>query len=284
MSDTFAKLIKDLSSEQKVEFLRVLNEHQISVESDTVLAKFFLTLQIYLVLYEKIPDCIHNSTIWFQTIIKKVMDDFEKPVANMTQLKAEIEKLTRQTKLNAESAETSCSRISQELSRVDDSLENVNENIKEGTEKAAATVSARMTELLSEALKKAMPLSDLEKAGKTFSNAVQESQYASAELRENMTTIKRARFRIVAAWAAVATIFIILGTWGFFYSWSERRIEEKRIHYVHLIADNNDVVLKLSESNRRLILTTDSKDGSNLIGLENATGETRSNHGVIKFR
>jgi cell division septum initiation protein DivIVA len=234
-------------------------------------------------MYEEIPEGIHAATAWFQTAIQKVTADFQKPVSDMTQLKTEIEKLTRQTKQSAENAEMSRTRISQELALVDESLESINSSVKEGTEKAAATVSERMTELLSGALEKAMPLSDLKKAGKTFSEAVRESEQASAELRENVKTIKRARFRTLAVAFALTFIFAILGTGGFFYSWSERRIEDWRVHYLRQIADNHNIVLRLSESNRRLIWATND-DGSKLLVMENATGETRNNHGVIKFR
>jgi hypothetical protein len=97
-----------------------------------------------------------------------------------------------------------------------------------------------------------MPLSDLKKAGKTFSDAVEEGRRASAELRANVKTVRRARFGTMATCGAVAAIFIILGTWGFFYSWSERRIDEWRAYYVREISGNDRIVSELSKSRREL--------------------------------
>jgi len=78
-------------------------------------------------------------------------------------------------------------------------------------------------------------------------------------------------------------MFIILGVWGFFYSWSERRIEEARAYYIRQISGNDRIVSELAKSKRELILTTD-YDGSKLLGMDKATGLTRNNHGVIKFK
>jgi len=283
MNKTFDKLAEKLTIEQKLAFLHVLNQNGIKVESDTVLSKFFLTLQIYVAMYEKIPESIHNATIWFQTAIQKATGDFQKPVANMEQLKTEIEKLTKQTKQSAENAEMSRSRISQELAMVDESLENINSSVKEGAEKAAATVSERMTQLLSDALEKAMPLSDLKEAGKTFSAAVKNSEQASAELRTNVKYIRQARFRTLATGFALTFIFAILGTAGIFYSWSERRIDEARTYYIRQISGNNEVVSELAKHKRTLIWNIHD-DGSRLLGIENATGETWGNHGIIKLK
>ena len=283
MTDTFEKLAKNLTDAEKITFLRVLNRHGITVESDTVLSKFFLTLQIYVALYEKIPQSINTATIWFQTAVEKAVSDFKKPVSDVTQLKAEIEKLTRQAGQSAQNAEMSRTRISQELSRVDESLENINSSVKAGTEKAAATVSDCMTELLSDALEKAMPLSDLKEAGKTFTDAIKESKHASAELRENVKTVRRARFGTIATCAAIVVISIVCGTGSFFYYRSERRIEEARGYYVRMISGNDRIVSELAKSKRELILTTDT-DGSKLLGMKNAKGETRNKHGVIVFK
>ena len=119
MTDTFEKLAEKLTTEQKLAFLRVLNQHGITVEADTVLSKFFLTLQIYVALYEKIPESIHESTAYFQKAIQKATADFQKPVADAAQIKTEIEKLIRQADQSAKNAEMSRTRISQELARVD---------------------------------------------------------------------------------------------------------------------------------------------------------------------
>jgi hypothetical protein len=283
MTDTFEKLAEKLTTEQKLAFLRVLNQHGITVEADTVLSKFFLTLQIYVAMYEKIPESIDEATNFFQKAIQKAVADFQKPVASIAQLKTEIERLTRQADQSAKNAEIAGTHISQELACVDEALENINSSVKAGAEKASATVSERMTELLSAALKKAMPLSDLEEAGRTFSAAIRESEYASAELRANVKAVKRARFRTIATCAAVAVVFIILGTWGFFYSWSERRIEEARSYYVRQISGNDRIISELAKSKRELILTTDT-DGSKLLAIEKATGLTRNNYGVIRFK
>ena len=146
MTDKFEKLAEKLTAEQKVAFLHVLNEHEIKVDSDTVLSKFFLTLQIYVTLYEKIPESIHEATAFFQKGIQKAATDFQKPVADIAQLKTEIERLTRQADRSAKAAEISGARISQELARVDESLENINASVKAGAEKASFAVSNRMTE------------------------------------------------------------------------------------------------------------------------------------------
>ena len=286
MSNSFEKLIQNLTDEQKVDFFLTLNRNQISTEADTVLSKFFLTLQVYVALYEKIPESIHKATISFQTALQKATGDFQKPVAVIAQLKTEIEKLTSQAKQSAAKAEMSRTHIIEELAHIDESLENINSSVKEGTEKAAATVAARMTELLTAALEKAMPLADLKEAGEIFSDAVKKGKQASAELRENVKTVRRARFRVVVAWAAVAAIFIILGTAGFFYSWSERRIEQVRIaysRYVSEIVNNNDIVSELEKSRRRLFLQKET-DGTKLLIMENAAGQTNKNNGIIKFR
>jgi len=74
-----------------------------------------------------------------------------------------------------------------------------------------------------------------------------------------------------------------LNKWGFFYSWSERRIEEESNYYVRVISNNNRIVSELAKSKRELFITN-AKDGSKLLGMEDATGETRNNHGVIKFK
>ena len=283
MTDNFEKLAGKLTDAQKVVFLRILNEHGISVESDLVLSKFFLALQTYIELYKKIPESIDEATAFFQKAIQKATADFQKPVGDVAQLKAEIEKLTRQAGQSAQNAEMSRTRISQELSRVDESLENINSSVKAGTEKAAATVSERMTELLSDALEKAMPLSDLKEAGKTFSDAINESKHASAELRENVKTVRRARFGTLATGFALTFIFAVLGTWGFFYSRSERRIEEARADYVRMISDNDRILSELAKSKRELFLANDA-DGSKILGMENAKGETWKKTGVIVFK
>ena len=283
MTDTFEKLVEGLSAEDKIAFLRVLNQHGITVEADTVLSKFFLTLQTYVALYEKIPKSIHDATIWMQTAIQKATGDFQKPVAGIAQLKTEIEKLTSQAKLSAENAEMSRTRISEELAHIDESFENINTSVKDGAEKAATIVSARMTELLSAALEKAMPLADLKEAGKIFSDAVNKGRQASAELRENVTAVRQARFRTLAVGFVITLIFAVLGTGVGFYFWSEKRIDEMQAFYIREISGNQEVVTELSKSKRRLMLQKND-DGTKYLIMEKATGLTSDNHGVIKFK
>jgi cell division septum initiation protein DivIVA len=283
MTDIFEKLAEKLPTEQKLAFLRVLNQHGISVESDTVLSKFFLTLQIYVSMYEKIPEGIHNATIWFQTAIQKVTTDFQKPVTDIAQLKTEIEKLTRYADQSAKNAEASRTRISQELARVDESLENINSSVKAGAEKASATVSNRMTELLSDALEKAMPLSDLKEAGEIFSDAIRESEQASEELRENVKVAWKMRFRALAVCFALTFLFGVLGSGMGFYFWSQKRIDDMQTYYIREISGNNQIVSELAESKRKLILQKD-EDGSKFLVMENATGLTSNKRGVIKFK
>ena len=289
-TDTFEKLAEKLTDAEKVTFLRVLNKNGITVESDTVLSKFFLTLQIYVSLYEKVPKSIHTATTWFQAAIKDAVADFKKPVSDVTLLKTEIERLTKQTKQSAENAEASRLSITQELERVDESLENINASIAKGTEKAATTVSERLTELLSAAMKKALPLSDLEKAGEIFLDAVHESEQASAELRENVETARQARFRTLAVGFALTFIFAVLGTGIGFYFWSEHRIEEARFYYVRLISGNNEVISELAESKRelRIVPITDDpkKKGYKRLVMNNALDawQSTSGNGVIEFK
>jgi len=285
MTDTFEQLAENLSAAQKVEFLRVLNKHGITVESDTVLSKFFLTLQIYVAMYERIPESIHNTTIWFQAAVEKATKDFQKPVTDITRLRTEIEKLTEQAGLSAGNAEMSRTRIVRDLTQVDESMKSINSSIKTGAEMAAATVSNHLSELMSDAVEKSMPLSDLAAAGAIFSAAIKESAAASARLRENVKTIKRSSIDAVVTCTAIALVFAVLGTWGFFYYWSERRIEEKRVYYLREISGNSRIVSELSESGRELILKNND-DGTKSLILENAIKGWTSikNHGVIDFK
>ena len=98
-----------------------------------------------------------------------------------------------------------------------------------------------------------------------------------------LRAIRRARFRTLATGFALTFIFAVLGSWGFFYSWSERRIDDARVYYINQISKNNIVVSELAKAKRELIFATDD-DGSKLLGIENATGLTRNNYGVIKFK
>ena len=285
MTDTFEQLAENLSAAQKVEFLRVLNKHGITVESDTVLSKFFLTLQIYVAMYERIPESIHNTTIWFQAAVEKATKDFQKPVTDITRLRTEIEKLTEQAGLSAGNAEMSRTRIVRDLAQVDESMKSINSSIKTGAEMAAATVSNHLSELMSDAVEKSMPLSDLAAAGAIFSAAIKESEAASSRLRENVKTIKRSSIDAVVTCTAIALVFAVLGTWGFFYYWSERRIEEKRVYYLREISGNSRIVSELSESGRELILQNN-YDGTKSLILESVIKGWTSikNHGVIDFK
>jgi len=128
-----------------------------------------------------------------------------------------------------------------------------------------------------------MPLSDLKEAGKTFSDTIKESKHASAELRENVKTVRRARFGTLATGFALTFIFAVLGTGVGFYFWCEKRVEEESNYYINLVSGNNEVVFELAKYKRQLILETDA-DGSKLLGMKNAEGETRKNYGVIKFK
>jgi ElaB/YqjD/DUF883 family membrane-anchored ribosome-binding protein len=235
-------------------------------------------------MYEKIPESINGATAFLQKTMQGAVADFQQPLADFSQLKMEIEKLMRLADQSAKEAETSRARIGRELLQIAESLRNIDSSINAGAEKAAAAASNRMTELLSAAMKNSMPLSDLREAGMVFLSAVRDGRKASEELRENVKAVWRTRFGTIAVHTAICVIFIILGTWGFFYSWSERRIDEAREHYVWQISNNNEVVSKLAKSNRVLILTTDKERGTNLLVMENATGSTLKNHGAIIFK
>jgi len=56
-----------------------------------------------------------------------------------------------------------------------------------------------------------------------------------------------------------------------------------RSYYIREISGNNKIVEELAKSKRGLILQYE-KDGSKLLAIEKATGETRNNHGVIVFK
>ena len=283
MTDKLEKLAGKLTEKQKLAFLHVLNEHGISVESDTVLSKFFLTLQIYVSLYEKIPENINDATAWFKGVLEKVTKDFQKPVADIAQMKTEIEKLTMFADQSAKNAEMSRCNISRELARVGESMKSIKASVKDGAENAAAIVSGSMTELLSDAMRKALPLSDIREAGIAFSEAINESKHASAELRKNVKTVRRARLGTLTACFALTFIFAVLGVGCHFYFWSERRIDEARDMYIRMISGNHRIVKELAEANRELVLTYDN-DGSKILGMDNATGETRNKAGIIKFK
>ena len=162
-------------------------------------------------------------------------------------------------------------------------LKGIHYHIEEAANQASAVVSNRMEELLTGAMKKALPLSDLAEAGETFSDAIRESNYASDELRENMKAVRRARFGTLAVGFALTFIFAILGTGGYFYSWSERRIDEMRSYYIREISGNHRIVEELAKSKRELILQYE-KDGSKYLVMENAIGMTNNKHGVIVFK
>ena len=102
-----------------------------------------------------------------------------------------------------------------------------------------------------------------------------------------MTGKRRERSPIlfVVTCTALTLLFAVLGTWGFFYYWSERRIEEKRVYYLREISGNTRIVSELSESGRELILKNND-DGTKSLILENAIKGWTSikNHGVIDFK
>jgi len=89
----------------------------------------------------------------------------------------------------------------------------------------------------------------------------------------------------VVTCTAIALVFAVLGTWGFFYYWSERRIEEKRVYYLREISGNDRIVSELSESGRELILQNN-YDGTKSLILESVIKGWTSikNHGVIDFK
>jgi len=70
---------------------------------------------------------------------------------------------------------------------------------------------------------------------------------------------------------------------GYFYSWSERRIDEMRSYYIREISGNNRIVEELAKSKRMLIFETDT-DGIKILAMKNAKGHTSNNHGVIEFK
>jgi len=279
MTDKFEKLAEKLSEKQKLAFLRILNEHGISVESDTVLSKFFLTLQIYVSLYEKIPEGIHNATTWFNGVMEKATKDFQKPVSDIAQLKTHIEKLTMQADQSAKNVETQRTRINQDFTLMYESMKSINSSIKKGADNAAATVSNSMKEWLSDAVKKALPLSNIKEAGVAFSDAVNQSKQASAELRANVKDIRWAHFRAYAL-VCVAVIFAI---WVHIHYRYEAELEKERAAYAENYEDNNAVLLILAKTNRKLEYLPGEEN--NLLIIRNAEGWTsKTNNGVIAFK
>jgi len=279
MTEKLEKLAEKLTEKQKLAFLHVLNEHGISVESDTVLSKFFLTLQIYVSLYEKIPEGIHEASTWFKGVMEKATKDFQKPVTDIAQLRTEIEKLTMHAVQSAKNAEISRCNVSLELARVGESMKSIKTSVKEGAENAAAIVSDSMTELLSDAMKKALPLSDIKEAGIAFSNAVNESKQASAKLRANVKSIRWAHFRAYAL-VCVAVIFAV---WIHMHYRYEAVLEKERAAYADNFGDNNAVLLLLAKTNRKLEYQR--AEEKNRVIIQNAEGWTsKSKNGVIEFK
>ena len=264
MTEEFEELAADLPDKDKAEYFRVLHEAGIS-SKDRELAQVVRVLQLYKSYYRTIPDSVMKAA------------------SEIDRIKTEIEKLTRQAERSVNAGEASLNRLMNGASEMNELLKGIHSHIEDAANKASAAVSKRMTELLSGAMKKALPLSDLAEAGETFSEAIRESEHACAELRENVKTVRRARFGTLATGFALTFIFAILGTGWFFYSWSERRIDEARGFYIRMISGNNRIVSELAKSKRELILQHE-KDGSKLLAIEKATGETRNNHGIIKFK
>ena len=265
MTDPFEKLAEKLSDKDKAEFFRIMREIGITTKADTSLAKLLLALQLYKAYYESVPTAVNEAT------------------SNMARLKTEIEKLAKQAEHSANAGASSLHRIMNGATEMNELLKGIHSHIEESANKASTVVSKQMEELLTDAMKKALPLSDLAEADETFSEAIRESNHASEELRENVKEVRRARFGTLAVGFALTFIFAILGTGGYFYSWSERRIDEMRSYYIREISGNNRIVEELAKSKRMLIFETDT-DGTKILAMKNAKGHTSNNHGVIEFK
>ena len=180
MADAFEKLAEELSADQKLEYFSTLREIGITTKSDMTLAKLLQALQLYKAYYESIPAAV------------------DKAATNMAQIKTEIVKLARQTEQSANAGEASLHQLMNGAAEMNGLLKRIHSHIEEAADKASEIVSNRMTELLTGAMEKALPLSDLKEAGTTFFDAIKNSEYASAELRDNVKYVRRARFRTLA--------------------------------------------------------------------------------------
>jgi len=263
MAEAFEKIVAGLSDEHKAEFYKILNEAGIT-RDDVALVKLLHALQLYKAYYAEIPDSVLKT------------------VSEMKKVKTEIEELASQAAQCAQDGETTLNHLRQETSQVNDSLTKLHSHVEEAANKASAIVSKRMTTLLTEAMKTALPLSDLAEAGKTFAIAVNSGKEASADLRANIKDIKLAHWGAYAC----AAVFTIIGLFGFLHYRYERLLDAERKAVVFQVEENRDVLLSLARLNRTLELSTNKENPKHiLLSVKDATGWTSKNRqGVIEIQ
>ena len=212
-------------------------------------------------------------------------------------LKAYIETLPESVKEAVESikkSETSIEEITETLNVAAASfltmVGKLEKHIDEAGKKAMAIVADDMNEYadmlkasLTDAMNKALPLSDLKKAGETFSGVVSENRQISEELRKNAVFGRRVQY----GWIAIACLAVILTSWAFVHFRYEARLTESRINTVNSVVQqiehNQDVLSELSKANRRLELHYGEK-GETRVVIRNAAGYTTAGNGIIEFK
>ncbi|MDR0841845.1 MAG: hypothetical protein LBP68_00305 [Acidobacteriota bacterium] len=263
MTDPFEELVSGMPSEQKAEFYGILHKAGIG-RQDVEIAKLFRALQLYRAYYEAIPASMAQA------------------VAEIDRLKKEVGELVEQADQSAAASEKLLNRFTQEAAEVGESLVKLHSHVEEAAARAAVVVSRRMTEMLSEAMGKTLPLDALSQAGKTFSAAVAASNQASADLRKNIKVIRRAHRRAYA----LAACSVILAFWVYIHFQYERKVTEARAAILADVQGNQAVLSELAKARRTLELVTKDKDPRRrLLFMKDAKGwTTTEKHGVIEFR
>jgi len=251
-------LLEGFTDSQKTEIL--LNMHDIGLsERDFELFQMLRTFHLLKAYIETLPESV-----------KEAVDSIKKSETS-------IEEITDTFNVAAGSFGTMVSKI--------------DKHVAEAGKKAMAVVADEMNEYadmlkasLKAAMNEALPLSDLQKAGETFSTVVSENRQISNELRENAIAGRRAQYGMIA----VACLAVIIASWAFFHFRYEARMTENRISainsLVQQIEHNRDVLYELSKADRRLELQY-GDDGVKRVAISNAEGYTSPRKsGVIQFK
>jgi len=276
MADAFEDLAIGLPDDQKADFFRILRESDVS-QHDTELAKILRALQMYKTYYETIPESIQKTV-------------------------SEIKKLTTQAAQSGEAGETSLNQLLQYTGQVNEALKKIHLHVEEAATKASDAVSKRMTDAkdkinaqiektatdasaivttqMSAAMEKAIPLSTIQEAGNVFSNAIATGKQATEELKSNLKIMRRVHLWsfAVAAFCLVA-IFCISA-----HFWYKDRFEKHCALVISQAAHNQDVLLELALSKRKLEVAVDA-NGAKLLVMKNAKGwSSLNNSGVIEYK
>jgi hypothetical protein len=261
--ESFEELLAGLTEEQKTAFYRALNESGVT-RDDKVLAKLMKTLLLYKGYYESIAGSVKKS------------------VEQSAKIMAAIDELASQAAKSAEEADKSQKLLQQDTAQINETLSKLHTHVEEAAIKTAPVVSNQMSALLTDAMSKALPLSDMTTAGKSFNEAVTNGKQAAAELQAKIRLIRLAHIRNYA----LAAIALLAVSWVFFYFRYELRMEKERYTLAAQYGNNGNILMSLEKTNRKLELLTDKNNPKRrLIVVNNATGWTSNgSHGVIEIK